>query len=165
VIRQRFLARAAGASVEARKALWHSFVFRPQADNLVLVDKSLDRFIAISYFVLACWGVAAMIGHAPAVQAVSGQEAAFWWAAAITFVSLSACIGTSFRRWSLEMYALSSLIGLIGLYPLSVLVLVILRMGDASVSSIIATSYMLVLPIWRLRFIIRRTRRTGETHG
>lgn len=149
----------------ALAALWRSFVFRPQADEVVLVDKSLDRFVAISYFVLVCWGVAAMIGHAPAVQAVAGERIGFWWALLIAAAGLVACLGATFRRWSAEMYALGSLIGLILLYPVSVLVLVILGVGSSTVSSIFATGYMLVFPIWRLLFLIRRTRRTGATRG
>lgn len=145
-------------------SIWNALVFRRGAGTEpIIVDRSLDRFIAISYLVLLGWGVAAIIADAPAVSQFAGERLSDWWAIAISVVALAAVIGSSFQRWWLEMYALSSLIGLIACYPISVIALALF---DAKhYSSIFLTVYLLVLPVWRLGFLIRRTRRTGERHG
>lgn len=140
---------------------WHQIlglnVFKPPAAEPVIVDKTLSRFVAVSYLMLLLWGVFSIVGSAPAVAQTAGHEVGFYWSIAITSITAFAFIGSLFRWPAIELYAVSALICVIGVYPAAVLILVATDLAHAS--SVFLAAYVLILPVWRLLFLIGKVGR------
>ncbi len=127
--------------------------------NVPISEATFARATVIMYFLMMLWGVTAAIGEAPAVLKITNETFSFYWTALVAIGSgIAGCAATFPHLYKLEMYVLSSLIFIIGLYPASVIVLAIFSLDDTHISSIFVGSFIVVMPITRLVILIRSAR-------
>ena len=128
----------------------------------MLVDNSLNVAFAIKYFIYAAFGASGVFSVIPSVALVGGVTAAR--ALGLVVFVLGVAVGTSALKslssvkWERrEFYGTIALIAFIGMYNASLIYLALHGIGDRVGLAIIATA-LLVFPIWKLRYILRKNR-------
>lgn len=126
----------------------------------ILTDNSLNRAIAIKYVIFSLFGLAGFLTDIPAIRELSGEGVASV-VGFIVFISAAVCALSAWKsergeRWRrAEIYASFFFFAATSIYSMDLIWLAVTgstgRIGVALLS--IA---LLVIPIWRTRWLIRR---------
>ena len=127
----------------------------------VLTDNSLNVAFAIKYFIYALFGISGVAIAVPSFAEVAGGVAALVLAAIVavsaSIASVAAFMHQKNTEWmKLEFYSSCVMVIFVGLYSGSLIYLSITGDANRINLAIIATA-LLVMPIWRLRFLYKNT--------
>lgn len=128
----------------------------------ILVDNGLNRAFAIKYAIYALFGFTGIFTHIPSVEAVVGTAVATTVAACVFLSSTAASIAAwNFRRglrwWKAELYSTYFLISFVLIYNVALIYLTAVGSESRLNLAVVATA-LLVMPIWRIRDLIKKGR-------
>lgn len=137
---------------------------RPTRQVPVLVDNSLNRAFALKYAIYAAFGVSGLLVGVPSFAAISSQLVAFVLAGVVAISSILASIsvwhsvvgGIWVKR---ELYATIVMITFVGFYDAALFYLTIFEGSSERTSAAVISLALIVLPIWRIRHILRTNKR------
>jgi hypothetical protein len=129
----------------------------------VLVDNSLNRAFAIKYIVYALFGFTGIFTQIPSVAEVAGGTVAQIVAGCVFLSSAIASVGAwgyqrGLRWMKAEIYATYFMISFVMIYNIALVYLTLNGSTDRLNLAVLATA-LLVMPIWRVRDLIKRGRR------
>lgn len=129
----------------------------------VLVDNSLNRAIAIKYVIYSLFGLAGVLTTIPSITQLAGEVSAVILAAIVMVTSIAAAVAAwnSARnaQWEkVEIFTTITMVCFIGVYNFA---LVYLSLGGDldRVNVAVISSALLVIPIWRIRYLIKKNRK------
>ena len=129
----------------------------------ILVDSSLNRAIGIKYVIYAVFGLTGIFTHIPSVAELTGAGVATVMAVLVMVFATSAAIGAfksiQSERWErVELHSTIALISFVSVYNFSLIYLAITG-SEGRVNLAVLATALLVMPIWRVRYIIRKSRK------
>lgn len=128
----------------------------------VLTDNSLNRAFAVKYAIYSLFGLSGVITHIPSVAEITGEVVATLLAGIVciagALASVSAWHSVKEGVWvKRELYATIVLVSFVAVYNIALIYLA--AIGSVSrVNLAIIASALLVMPIWRIRFILKKSR-------
>jgi glucan phosphoethanolaminetransferase (alkaline phosphatase superfamily) len=128
----------------------------------VLVDSRLNTAFMIKYIIYAVFGLLGAISGTPTVEAVAGLTVARTVAAFICVGAIVAAVAVKYsiksRVWKrIELYATWVVISFVSVYFISAVILAF--QGDRGrVSAGMLALGLIVLPIWRIGWLIKELR-------
>lgn len=129
----------------------------------LLVDSSMNTALAISYFIFALFGLAGFIVGVPAIESAAGSFVSHTLSAIIALLGFASGIATlhsmlspHWERW--EFYLTASMLVFIMAYIGTLFVVTLHGNGDDRLSQFILSTALLVMPTWKLSFIIKRNK-------
>lgn len=130
----------------------------------VLVDDSLFKAFSIKYFIYAVFGLSGLLVAVPSIAETAGEFSARAISATImvlgalsAFAVLRAIDSTGWER--VEFYSTIGLISFVAMYDVSAIYLAALG-SDSRINLAIIASALLVMPLWRVRWILKKNRKT-----
>lgn len=128
----------------------------------VLTDNSLNRAFSVKYAIYSAFGLSGIITHIPSLSLIAGEAVATILAAVVAVAGALASIAAwnfiKGGKWiKREFYATIFLVSFVGMYDIALIILTFLGEGDRLNLAIIASA-LLVMPIWRIRYILKSTR-------
>lgn len=128
----------------------------------ILVDNSMNRAFAVKYALFSLFGAAGFLTDIPAITEMSGQAVAsvvgfiVFTSAGIT--SLAAWNSEKFKEWrKFEIYSTYFFLASVGIYSIDMIWLAFSG-SHGRIALAFLSLALLVMPVWRLRYLIRRTR-------
>lgn len=130
----------------------------------LLVDSSLNTALAVQYFILFLFGLAGVFAEIPAIEDVAGTFVSHVLGGIIAGLALLSCVAVLHSmvnsRWERrEFYATASLTTFMCVYTVALGILAFMGYGDDRTSQFIASAALLVLPIWKISFILKKNSR------
>lgn len=129
---------------------------------LVVFDRTLLWALTIWYAIFTAWGFASFIFGIVTVQVTTGTFVASLYSLAIALASLSILglpLRETHRAEVLEKYLTPIWVAFVSVYPVSVIVQLFTEPDQgARVQLFILTLSLLVFPVWRFLFLIRKHR-------
>lgn len=135
----------------------------PATKNVpILVDNTLNRFLAVKYGVYSCFGISGVIVHVPSLSIVAGDAVAMLLAGIVAvsaaLASISAWNSARGGKWDRrELLATIVMVSFVAVYNIALIYLTVIGEGNRINLAILATA-LLVMPIWRLTDIIKRSK-------
>lgn len=128
----------------------------------VLTDNSLNRAFSVKYAIYSLFGLSGVITHIPSISLVAGETIATLIAGIVAvsgaLASISAWNYIKGGKWvKRELYATIVLIAFVLVYDVALIYLASQGEGNRVNLAIIATA-LLVMPTWRMRYILKGTR-------
>jgi hypothetical protein len=128
----------------------------------ILVDNSLNRAFAIKYAVFAGFGLSAVFFGLPSVSELWGGGLAFITGIMVFLSAAAAGVAAWYTergiRWQKAgIYCGYGFIFSAGLYAVALMILTFQGDGRRASAAIISLA-LLVMPIWYIRYLIRRVR-------
>ena len=128
----------------------------------ILTDNSLNRAFAVKYAIYSLFGLSGLITHIPSIAAVVGEVIATFLAGVVfissALASVSAWHSVKGGAWvKRELYATIVLVSFVAVYNITLIYLA--AIGSTSrINLAIIASALLVMPIWRIRYILKKSR-------
>lgn len=128
----------------------------------ILVDDSLNKAMSIKYAIFSLFGFAGIYTRMPAISEVSGDTVALI-TAVVVFISAALASLAAWRcergvKWrKLEIYSAEVFVCFSAVYAMTLLWLSLLG-DDQRIGVTALTMALLIMPIWRIRYLIRRGR-------
>jgi hypothetical protein len=128
----------------------------------ILIDNSLNRAFAVKYALFSLFGLAGFLTDIPAITEMSGQAVA----SVVGFIVFVGAGLSSFAAWNsekgidwkkFEIYSTYFFMASVGIYSADMIWLAITG-SEGRIALAFLSLALLVMPVWRLRFLIRRTR-------
>lgn len=128
----------------------------------VLIDNSLNRAIALKYALFSLFGLAGFLTDIPAISDMSGEAVASV-VGFIVFMSAGLCSLSAWhtekgREWrKFEIYTSYFFLASVGIYSIDMIWLAVTG-SQGRIALAFLSLALLVIPVWRTRWLIRRTR-------
>jgi hypothetical protein len=128
--------------------------------TIVIDKKSLVRTIAALYITYAAWGATSVLFGISTVELISGSGGQAYWTLAVTAVATFLAYAVIKDRRMLEIilsFVFTSLVAVLALFYA-----ILAFSGDWNrIPPIILTLSYMVIPIWRIRYLTRKS----KVHG
>lgn len=129
----------------------------------VLVDNSLNRAIAIKYVIYALFGLAGMLTSIPSITELAGEASAAILSAIVMVTSVAASVAawnsTKNVQWEkIEIFSTITMVCFLGVYNFALIYLSLMGDVDRINVAVIALG-LLVIPIWRIRYLLKKNRK------
>lgn len=129
----------------------------------ILVDNGLNRAIAIKYAIFSLFGLTGIITAIPSITELSTAFVAQIVSAVVFLSAGVACVAAwnsaKGDRWErVEIFSGITFISFATIYAFALIYLAL--MGDDNrVNAAVLTTALLVIPVWRVRYLIRKNKR------
>lgn len=129
----------------------------------ILVDDSLNKAMSIKYAIFSLFGFAGIYTRIPAISEVSGNTVALI-TAVVVFLSAGVAAIAAWRcergvKWrKLEIYSAEVFVPFAAMYAIALLWLSLVVGDDQRIGTTVLSMALLIMPIWRIRYLIRRGR-------
>lgn len=134
-----------------------------RASKPLLVDNSINKAFAVKNFIYMLFGISGIVTHIPSVSLIAGEAIATVLAGIIAVSSAVASVcawnflkSERWQRW--ELYSTITMLSFVVVYVGALIYLAAIGEGNRINLAIIATA-LLVMPLWRARFILRKNRK------
>lgn len=129
----------------------------------VLVDRSLNRALAIKYGIYSLFGLVGAIINVPAIRELSAVSIGpafelFWTLSVFITAAIAARYAWSGTHERQEMLATGAMFGFVSGYATSIFLLAF-QGDDNRLAGAIIASALLVIPWWRMTFLFGKLRK------
>lgn len=129
----------------------------------ILVDNSLNKAMAIKYVIFALFGLAGVVSRLPTVAEFIGGALASFTSAIVcisaAFAAMGAWNSTKGNHWEkVEIYSAIIFVSFSAIWAMASVWLFVAGAADR-ITSVPLSLALLVMPIWRIRYLIKKNRR------